>query len=121
MDEAVPSWYQTYAELTGRIQQHIHHVKLATIRLDLLHPDRIGKLSLQADTVVALTALMNMHSVLANVLNHEDSRRQAVNTAVEIISISVTFADEDYAFLDTPLSVSILVFVVAFFSHVGVC
>lgn len=68
---------------------------------------------MQADTIFTLTALINMHSLLANVLDDDsdngqkqESHRQAVNAAVEIVSISETFRKEDYTFLESFTMVS---------------
>lgn len=65
----------------------------------------MGKLSCKTDTILALTALANVHSVVANALDHEDSHHKAVDAVVEIVSISDGFRGEDYNSLDSTLMV----------------
>lgn len=57
---------------------------------------------------MALTALANVHSVVANALDHEDSHHKAVDAVVEIVSISDGFRGEDYNSLDSTLMVCAL-------------
>lgn len=105
-----PPWYETYTDLIRRIERYIAHTKEAATHYDLILHDYIGVLSLQANTIIGLTALTNMHSALVNALAPDNSlsQRQAVNAIVELVSISENFRKEDYEFIDATLSVSSL-------------
>lgn len=116
----IPLWYETYTDLVLRIEKHLTHLRLSATKFNLILNDHIAHLSMQTYTIFALTALVNMHSLLANALvtnnsagyghdtgtQKEESQRQTVNAAVEIVSISETFRDEDYEFLESPITVS---------------
>lgn len=95
-----------YAGLIDRVERHITHTRLATTRFKLIYKDDLGAISLKTDTMIGLTALMQTHSAVATALDDPESRRQAINAAVEIVSVSETFHRDEYGLLDNILLVS---------------
>ncbi|EIM87955.1 uncharacterized protein STEHIDRAFT_120190 [Stereum hirsutum FP-91666 SS1] len=93
-------WYEMYTSLIERIKRHITESKLAATKFELIYKDQSASISLKTDAVMGLTALTEIHVALYNALNHEESRRLAVNAAIEIISISDGLPKDRYDLLD---------------------
>lgn len=89
-----------YTSLIERIKRHITESKLAATKFELIYKDQSASISLKTDAVMGLTALTEIHVALYNALNHEESRRLAVNAAIEIISISDGLPKDRYDLLD---------------------
>lgn len=86
--------------LIERIKRHITESKLAATKFDLVYKDQSGSISRKLDAIMGLTALTEIHLALYNALNHEESRRQTIKTAIEIISISDGLPKDKYDLLD---------------------
>lgn len=76
------------------------------MRSELVFADHLNAVTLKSTNIIALTALMNMYTVLVHGAGHVESRRKLLSTALEIIAISDTFFDDDFNYLNTPVWVS---------------
>lgn len=89
-----------YSSLIERIERHVTESKLAATKFELVYKDQSGSISRKQDAIMGLTALTEIHVALYSALNHEESRRQTVKTAIEIISISDGLPKDKYDLLD---------------------
>lgn len=101
-------WYEIYTGLIERIERHVTHSKLAATKFEMVCGDQSACISRKTDAIVGLTALAEIHVALDNALDHPESRRQAVNAAIEIVSISDGLPPDRYDLLDHLLLVRYL-------------
>lgn len=102
-----PLWYETCLDLTHRIERQLIHVQHSTMRASLVFEDRLSTVAYKGFAIVCLTALTNMYTVLAQVHGGPDSERRLLDTAEHVVSISESFTDEEYDYMDAPLHVRI--------------
>jgi hypothetical protein len=96
-------WFDRYWKLIEQIHSHIALLQPASLKVSFL-PDyhNIG-LVLKHSTILALAALADLHAAFAP--SHSESSRRYRDALTEIVSISSTFAPDDFPHLGLMLSV----------------
>ncbi|KAJ7272908.1 hypothetical protein C8J57DRAFT_261942 [Mycena rebaudengoi] len=96
------SWFDRYWKLIEQIHSHIGLLQPAALKTSFLPEYHTIKLALELSTILALAALADLHATFAP--SHPESSRRYRDTLIEIVSISSTFASEDFQYLGTILS-----------------
>ncbi|KAJ7267392.1 hypothetical protein C8J57DRAFT_364956 [Mycena rebaudengoi] len=95
-------WFDRYWELIEQIHSHIALLQPATLKVSFLPDYHTIELVLELSTILALTALADLHAIFAP--SHPESSRRYRDTIFEIVSISSTFALDDFQYLAPILS-----------------
>ncbi|KAJ7272907.1 hypothetical protein C8J57DRAFT_1506486 [Mycena rebaudengoi] len=97
------SWFDRYWKLIEQIHSHIGFLQPAVLKTSFLPEYHTVELALELSTILALAALADLHGTFAP--SHPESSRRYQDTLIEIVSISSTFASDDFQYLGTILSV----------------
>ncbi|KIJ64537.1 hypothetical protein HYDPIDRAFT_40278 [Hydnomerulius pinastri MD-312] len=95
-------WYNRYWSLIERLHKNLCSISQVHLRSTFDQQDHDTQLVLKFCVLVTSTALGDLHKHFAS--TNSESRRQCVDSAVEIVSVTSTLGDEDFDFLDPILS-----------------
>ncbi|KAJ7278832.1 hypothetical protein C8J57DRAFT_149075 [Mycena rebaudengoi] len=96
------SWFDRYWKLIEQIHSHIGFLEPAFLKVSFLPDYHTVELVLGLSTILALTALADLHATFAP--SHPESSRRYRDTVSEIVSISGTFSSDDFQYLAPILS-----------------
>ncbi|KAJ7272910.1 hypothetical protein C8J57DRAFT_1715239 [Mycena rebaudengoi] len=96
------SWFGRYWKLIAQIHSHIGLLQPAILKTSFIPEYHTVELALKLSTVLALAALADLHGTFAP--SHPESSRRYRDILIEIVSISSTFASDDFQHLGTILS-----------------
>ncbi|KAJ7272913.1 hypothetical protein C8J57DRAFT_262078 [Mycena rebaudengoi] len=95
-------WFGRYWKLIAQIHSHIGLLQPAVLKTSV-HPEyHTIELVLKLSTILAHAALADLHGTFAP--SHPESSRRYRDTLIEIVSISSTFASDDFQYLSMILS-----------------
>ncbi|KAJ7272884.1 hypothetical protein C8J57DRAFT_261124 [Mycena rebaudengoi] len=95
-------WFERYWKLIEQIHSHIALLQPASLQVSFIPDYHNIELALKLSTILALAALADLHSTFAP--SHSESSRRYRDAITEIVSISSTFASNDFQYLSTILS-----------------
>ncbi|KAJ7272892.1 hypothetical protein C8J57DRAFT_1506476 [Mycena rebaudengoi] len=95
-------WFDRYWKLIEQIHSHIGLLQPAVLKVSFVPDYHIIELALKLSTILALAALADLHATFAP--SHPGSSRRYRDTVCEIVSISSTFASDDFQYLAPILS-----------------
>ncbi|KAJ7272877.1 hypothetical protein C8J57DRAFT_260916 [Mycena rebaudengoi] len=95
-------WFERYWKLIEQIHSHIALLQPASLQVSFIPDYHTIELALKLSTILALAALADLHSTFAP--SHSESSRRYRDAITEIVSISSTFASDDFQYLSTILS-----------------
>ncbi|KAJ7276640.1 hypothetical protein C8J57DRAFT_1466125 [Mycena rebaudengoi] len=95
-------WFGRYWKLIAQIHSHIGLLQPAVLKTSFNPEYHTIELALKLSTILAHAALADLHATFAP--SHPESSRRYRDTLIEIVSISSTFAPDDFQYLGTILS-----------------
>ncbi|KAJ7267393.1 hypothetical protein C8J57DRAFT_365039 [Mycena rebaudengoi] len=95
-------WFDQYWKLIEQLHSHIALLQPATLKVSFIPDYHTIQLVFELSTILALTALADLHAIFAP--SHPESSRRFRDTVFEIVSISSTFALDDFQYLAPILS-----------------
>lgn len=100
-------WYEEYWALMSDILSHLSLLSQSMLK-STFFLDREFGLGMKLCVIVALTASIELHRLLASY--HPESRQKCLDAVFEIIGITKWLKDDDYIFLDPILGVGYRLF-----------
>ncbi|KAJ7272905.1 hypothetical protein C8J57DRAFT_1506484 [Mycena rebaudengoi] len=95
-------WFGRYWKLIEQIHSHIGRLQPAVLRVSLSANYYSTELVLKLSMILTLAALADLHATFAP--SHPESSRRYRDTLIEIVSVSSTFASDDFQSLTPILS-----------------
>ncbi|KAJ7272870.1 hypothetical protein C8J57DRAFT_260749 [Mycena rebaudengoi] len=95
-------WFGRYWKLIKSLHSHIGHLQSAVLKVSFNPDYHSTGLVLKLSTIFALAALADLHAAFAP--SHPESSRRYRDTLIEIVSVSSTFASDDFQSLTPILS-----------------
>ncbi|KAJ7272871.1 hypothetical protein C8J57DRAFT_260710 [Mycena rebaudengoi] len=96
-------WFARYWKLIKPLHSHISHLKSAVLKVSFSANYYSTGLVLKLSMILALAALADLHAAFTP--SHPESSRRYRDTLIEIVSVSSTFASDDFRSLTPILSV----------------
>ncbi|KAJ7272876.1 hypothetical protein C8J57DRAFT_1467309 [Mycena rebaudengoi] len=95
-------WFERYWNLIEQIHSHIGLLQPASLKVSFIPDYHTIGLALKLSMILALAALADLYATFAP--SHPGSSRRYRDAITEIVSISSTFAADDFQYLSTILS-----------------
>ncbi|KAJ7289907.1 hypothetical protein C8J57DRAFT_1494318 [Mycena rebaudengoi] len=95
-------WFERYWKLIDQIHSHIGLLQPAILKVSFIPDYHSVGLVLKLSTIIALTALVDLHAAFAP--SHSESSRRYRDALIEIVNISSTFTSNDFQYLTPVLS-----------------
>jgi hypothetical protein len=96
-------WFGRYWKLIKPLHLHIGHLQSAVLKVSFSANYYSAGLVLKLSTILALAALADLHATFTP--SHPESSRRYRDTLIKIVSVSSTFASDDFQSLTPILSV----------------
>ncbi|KAJ7242074.1 hypothetical protein C8J57DRAFT_1558352 [Mycena rebaudengoi] len=95
-------WFGRYWKLIKPLHLHIGHLQSAVLKVSFSANYYSAGLVLKLSTILALAALADLHATFTP--SHPESSRRYRDTLIKIVSVSSTFASDDFQSLTPILS-----------------
>ncbi|KAJ7272903.1 hypothetical protein C8J57DRAFT_1225229 [Mycena rebaudengoi] len=95
-------WFDRYWKLIEQIHSHIGRLQPAVLKVSFIPDYHTTELALKHAMILTLAALTDLHAIFAP--SHLESSRRYRDALTEIVSISSTFASDDFQYLGPILS-----------------
>ncbi|THU99254.1 hypothetical protein K435DRAFT_795039 [Dendrothele bispora CBS 962.96] len=96
------SWFDEYAETICRLQYQLPRIKAMLMKITLSDWAHGGEVALKQCALLCASGLASIFGFFSTY--SPEWRRQSLNFALEVVSITASFSDEDYDILDPVLS-----------------